>query len=120
MHLTVSGDLSTHSNRNTFIVSVLALSLFSLLFSAGCATVGQDFPVLSVSEIKVGTTTQDEIRAMFGSPWRVGIEDGQTTWTYGKYRYGIFDGKSATDLLIRFDRNNVVSSYTFNTTEHTE
>jgi outer membrane protein assembly factor BamE (lipoprotein component of BamABCDE complex) len=99
---------------------VFGLPVLFLIFSTGCATVGQDFPVLRVSEIQVGTTTQDEIRAMFGSPWRVGIEDGQRTWTYGKYRYGFIDGKSAKDLIIRFDRNNVVSSYTFNTTEHTE
>lgn len=120
MKLIVPGETSSHSSRIILIASFLALSLLSMLFSAGCATVGQDFPVLQVTKIQVGTTTRDEIRSLFGSPWRVGIEDGQKTWTYGQYRYGLFGGKSAKDLVIRFDGNNIVSSYTFNTTEHNE
>jgi outer membrane protein assembly factor BamE (lipoprotein component of BamABCDE complex) len=90
------------------------------MFFAGCATVGQDFPVTSVSQIEIGKTTQDEIRTMFGSPWRAGIENGQRTWTYGNYSYGLFDAKSAKDLVIRFDDRDVVSSYTFSTTQHNE
>ncbi len=120
MKLIDPGNPSAHSKRFVSIAFVLALSLLFISLSAGCATVGQDFPVLQVSERQVGTTTRDEIRSLFGPPWRVGIEDGQRTWTYGKYRYGLFGGKSAKDLVIRFDNNNVVSSYTFNTTEHNE
>jgi hypothetical protein len=90
------------------------------LFLSGCATAGKDFPVASVSDIEIGKTTQNEIRSMFGSPWRVGIEDGERTWTYGNYSYGLFSEKRAKDLLIRFDANDVVTSYTFSTTEHYE
>ena len=92
----------------------------ALLFCASCATVGRDFPVARVSDIRIGETTQNQIREMFGSPWRVGIEDGQRTWTYGKYRYRAFRQASTRDLVVRFDERNIVASYTFNTTEHQE
>jgi hypothetical protein len=88
-----------------------------LLFVSACATVGRDFASSRVSEIHIGKTTQAEIEAMFGQPWRVGLEDGQRTWTYGKYRYRLLGQTSTEDLVIRFDKNNVVTSYTFNTTE---
>ncbi len=102
--------------RNT-LCCVMALFL---LVTMGCATVGKEFPVSRVSDIEINVTTQDRIRAMFGSPWRVGIEDGQQTWTYGKYRYSAFKETSTQDLVIRFNDKGVVSSYTFNTTDHSE
>jgi hypothetical protein len=89
-------------------------------FAVSCATVGRDFPVERVPEIKIGETTQGEIRDMFGAPWRTGIEDGQPTWTYGKYRYTPFGETRTTDLVVRFDEKGFVSSYTFNTTEHSK
>ena len=89
-------------------------------FAAGCATVGRDFPTDRVSKIQVGETTQNDIRSMFGSPWRVGAKDGQLTWTYGKYQYRLFGDTSTEDLVIRFNDRNIVVSYTFNTTEHDE
>ncbi|HBU69563.1 MAG TPA: hypothetical protein DEE98_04170 [Elusimicrobia bacterium] len=90
--------------------------LFAALFSA-CATVGRDFPVESVPSIQIGTTTQNDVINMFGSPWRTGIEDGKPTWTYGKYRYSLFSEASTTDLVIRFDSKGTVTSYSYNTTE---
>jgi len=98
---------------------LLCVLVFAVVF-AGCATVGRDFPVTDVSQIEIGKTTREEVRSMFGSPWRVGIEDGQPTWTYGNYRYSLFQAKSAKDLVIRFNDRGVVASYTFSTTEHSE
>ena len=111
---------SSDGHRVRLLTHLLVLAAMLLLFTASCATVGRDFPVSQVSDIRVGNTTQDEIRAMFGSPWRVGIEDGQRTWTYGKYCYRLFGQASTQDLVIRFDDRNVVVSYTFNTTAHQE
>ncbi len=105
--------------RKHISMFTIVLVLSSALL-AGCASVGRDFPASGVSDIKIGETTQNDIRRMFGSPWRVGIEDGQRTWTYGNYGYGLFTEKSAKDLLIRFNDNDVVASYTFSTTEHGE
>ena len=82
-----------------------------------CASVGREFPVTPVSDLRMGETTQAQIRAMFGEPWRVGVEDGRRTWTYGRYRYQLFGEPSTTDLVVRFDNKNVVVSYSFSTTE---
>lgn len=88
--------------------------------AAACATVGRDFPVANVSDIRIGETTEADIREAFGPPWRVGIEDGRTTWTYGKYRYRLLGEPSTTDLVVRFDATGVVASYSFSTTEYEE
>jgi hypothetical protein len=98
--------------------AMLTALLLITVFLIGCATVGYDFPDAQVSDITIGKTTQDQIRAIFGSPWRIGIEDGQRTWTYGKYRYKLIGQSSTKDLVVRFNDKNIVVSYTFNTTEH--
>ena len=97
---------------------LLVIVLGLILLASGCATVGRDFPVQRVADIRIGETTQEEIRTMFGEPWRVGLEDGQRTWTYGKYRYQLFGEASTTDLVVRFADDGTVASYSFNTTEH--
>ena len=104
---------------NLLLTAFLFCSVVVML-CAGCATVGQDFPDYRVGEIQLNQTTQNEIRSMFGSPWRVGIEDGERTWTYGRYRYQAFGPANTKDLVIRFDKRGMVTSYTFNTTEHQE
>lgn len=96
------------------------LLLITPLFISSCASVGRDFPETRVSKIQIGKTTNKEIQKMFGPPWRVGIEDGSPTWTYGKYNYRILGDSSTKDLVIRFDNNGVVTSYLFNTTEPQE
>ncbi len=112
--------MNVNSKKLKMFARMIIVSTMLIMFFAGCASVGRDFPASRVSDIKIGETTQNDIRNMFGSPWRVGIEDGQRTWTYGNYGYGLFTEKSAKDLLIRFDDNYVVASYTFSTTEHGE
>ena len=82
----------------------------------GCATVGQEFAATRVIEIKIGETTQQEIKQMFGEPWRTGIEDGLVTWTYADYKYYLFAPEDTQDLVIRFDKKQRVKSYAFNTT----
>lgn len=81
---------------------------------AGCLTVGREFPTDRVGQISIGHTTRDEVHRMFGEPWRTGLEDGRRTWTYGHYRYKLFGTTETRDLVIRFDPNGVVASYTFN------
>ena len=99
--------------RNAAFIAVALIAVFL----AGCATVGHKFPSERVPELEIGKTTSEEVRSMFGEPWRTGIEDGLPTWTYGRYKYRLIGDDSTTDLVIRFDANNVVKSYTYNTTE---
>jgi hypothetical protein len=100
----------------TLPIVLAALCVF--LFLSACANVGRNFPSEQVDGIQIGKTTQAEIQEMFGSPWRVGVEDGLRTWTYGKYKYKLFGQSASKDLVVRFDKNNVVVSYSFNTTDH--
>lgn len=102
--------------------SVLKMFLVwaALLTAVACATAGYDFPSDRAHDIQTGETTKNEIRTIFGSPWRVGLEDGQQTWTYGKYKYKLFGNSSTKDLVIRFNAQDIVSTYSFNTTDHNE
>jgi hypothetical protein len=81
---------------------------------AGCMSVGQDFEVSAVRRIEIGQTTRNDVRRMLGDPWRTGVDDGQKTWTYGHYRYSLFGPSDSRDLVIRFDEQGIVRSYTFN------
>ncbi|MGZ4998764.1 MAG: outer membrane protein assembly factor BamE domain-containing protein [Methylomonas sp.] len=96
--------------------SLLLVSGIASTQLTGCFTVGQEFAASRVPEIKVGQTTKKEISELFGTPWRTGLEDGRPTWTYGIYRYALFGGDDTQDLLIRFDPQGIVRSYTFNST----
>jgi hypothetical protein len=93
------------------------LAALAALSLVGCFTVGRSFPTKPVGRLAIGSTTQDQVRDMFGEPWRTGVEDGQRTWTYGHYRYTMLGTARTRDLVVRFDDRNVVASYTFNSTE---
>ncbi len=100
------------------IIAAAILAGASLTMVSGCANVGREFPTNEVGSIKIGSTTMEEIRNRFGAPWRVGIENGQKTWTYGKYHYSLFSDTQTTDLVIRFDGKGIVQAYNYNTTDH--
>jgi outer membrane protein assembly factor BamE (lipoprotein component of BamABCDE complex) len=82
-----------------------------------CVTVGRDFPAKQVAKLHIGTTTREQVRTLFGTPWRTGVEDGQSTWTYGHYHYALLGNTQTRDLVVRFDEHDVVASYTFNSTD---
>ena len=102
--------------RKTFCGLVVSM----LLLSSGCASIGHEFPAGQISTIHIGETTQNEIYSTFGKPWRTGIDNGMKTWTYGNYRYSLFSDHSAEDLVIKFDKRNVVSAFVFNTTKRSK
>ncbi|MDH3520288.1 MAG: outer membrane protein assembly factor BamE [Myxococcales bacterium] len=92
------------------------LVALALVLGAGCMSVGVEFPVEPVRDIEIGVTSRADVQRMFGDPWRTGIEDGQRTWTYGRYRYSLFGAAATRDLVLRFNERGVVTSYTFNST----
>jgi hypothetical protein len=93
----------------TTLILFVALSLPV----TGCMpTVGKAFPFYKVRQVEVEKTTMAEIREMFGEPWRTGLENGERTWTYGEYGVNI-----SRDLVIRYDDQNVVKSYSFSSSE---
>jgi len=88
--------------------------LLCLFMLAGCVSAGKDFNVRMVPQIQLHQTTRAQIEQMFGPPWRTGVEDGKQTWSYGSYKYGVGSDTLSRDLVIRFDANGTVASYTFN------
>jgi len=98
---------------------IILLSTGLLFFASACITLGKDFPGICSCN-KDRETSKSEVRKMFGSPWLSGNQDGELAWTYGNYDYSVFGERKAKDLVIQFDDNGVVTTYTFSTTEHNE
>jgi hypothetical protein len=98
----------------------LSLIVVIPLLSSGCASVGHEFPAGQISAIRIGETTQNDVYATFGAPWRTGIDNGMKTWTYGNYHYSLFSEHSAEDLVIKFDKRGLVSAFVFNTTKRSK
>lgn len=93
----------------------LALGIAGATLPGGCATIGHKFPHEKVAEIRVGETTKGDLLARFGLPYRRGIEDGDSTWTYVHYKFKLFGEKLKTrDLYLRFDQDGCVRSFTYN------
>jgi len=96
--------------RNVVLLWILLLPTLS-----GCVTAGKSFRSDDLSWIVVNKTSQGEIQRALGEPFRVGVDSGSLTWTYGYYRYRLFGETRTKDLVIEFNRDGTVSSYTFNT-----
>ena len=103
-------------HRSSIAATALAVAVFTGCMTTGCMTVGRPFPTQEVRQIETGKTTREEVKEMFGEPWRTGLEDGESTWTYGHYRYSLFGDGMTRDLVVRFDGRGVVSTYSFNST----
>ncbi len=85
--------------------------LTSVLFVCGCGTTGKDFNESLYKNIVVGTTTHKEIQAMFGPPFKKGIQNGYKIWTY-EYNFYNSLGKDITkDMIIVFTQSGVVKSH---------
>ena len=102
------------SQRRSLSIAIAMLAL--AVSGTGCMTVGHPFATHEVSRLEIGKTSREEVRDLLGEPWRTGLEDGDSTWTYGHYRYSLFGEATTRDLVVRFDALGVVSSYSFNTT----
>jgi len=105
-----------HGVRAMKLSFLSIIMVFSTTQLTGCFSVGQEFAGSRVPEIKIGQSTRQDIESIFGTPWRRGSEDGKSTWTYGIYKYYLFGPADTQDLLIRFDKQGIVRSYTFGTT----
>ena len=96
--------------RNVVLVWILSLATLG-----GCVTAGKSFRSDDLSWIVANKTSQGEIQRVLGEPFRVGVDSGSLTWTYGYYRYRLLGETRTKDLVIEFNRDGTVSSYTFNT-----
>ena len=81
-----------------------------------CATVGRNFDSTQLSWLKNGDTTKANVLDKLGQPFRVGIDEGEPSWTYGYYKYRLIGDTNTKDLVLRFDASGKLKSYTLNTT----
>lgn len=86
-----------------------------LCLVCACATVGRSFPPERVTSITRDSTTKAELLGHFGMPYRRGIDDGDSTWTWVHYKFRLFGEHMQTrDLIVTFDDAGRVTSYTYN------
>ena len=102
--------LTGHFSLLLLICSITATQL------TGCFTVGQEFAASRVPEIKIGQTRKQDINDLFGTPWRTGLEDGHYLDIRHLQVFLLFGNNDTQDLLVRFDPQGLVRSYTFSTT----
>ena len=96
------------------MVRRLGLLLASFLILAACAglTIGREFPSLTRETIKNGITTKADLVRIFGEPTQVGMDDGDTTWTW-LYVARSTDKELTKQLTVRFRDGGVVKSYSY-------
>ncbi len=97
------------------LFGLLAGTVMVLALSA-CGTVGKNFNDEMVKEIKINQTTKTQILDWFGAPFKEGVENGRTMWTYQHDKYVLGEVQSK-DLVVLFDDRGVVKAfrYTSNT-----
>jgi hypothetical protein len=96
------------------INSALVLNIFlliSLLFIYGCGSTGKKFNESLYKNIIAGTTTHKEIQAMFGLPFKKGIQNGFKVWTYEYNAYNSLGNDITKDMVIVFTPSGVVKSH---------
>jgi hypothetical protein len=85
--------------------------LVSLLFVYGCGSTGKNFNESLYKNIVAGITTHKEIQAMFGTPFKKGVQNGSKFWTYEYNAYNSLDNDITKDMVIVFTPSGVVKSH---------
>ena len=89
------------------------LTLFSLTACYG--TVGSNFNSSQIKIIQSNVTSQEEILEKFGTPFKKGVENAQTMWTYQFDKWNVFGPAQSKDLVILFNSKNIVKAYRYTT-----
>jgi hypothetical protein len=98
-----------HKANHSLQISLAAIIL--AIFFSGCGTVGKNFDESLYANIAKGTTTHKEIQSMFGPPFKKGIQNGYSVWTY-EYNYvNALGSDIIKDMIIVFEKNGVVKSH---------
>ena len=90
--------------------SLICILAIVFAFSA-CGTVGKDFDIDKAEKIVKGMTTKDDIQAMFGPPFKKGVQNGHPIWVYEKSVYNAVGKDITKSLIVEFESNGVVSKY---------
>jgi hypothetical protein len=96
----------------------MIIVMTSILTLGGCGgTVGKKFNASKIENIINGTTSQTEIKNMFGKPFKTGIQNGKPVWVYEDNRYHLLKNEISKDLIIVFSPSGVVQSHQFMSNE---
>ena len=88
----------------------------TLFFLAACyGTVGNNFDSSQIKNIQSNVTSQKEIFERFGAPFKKGVENDQTMWTYQFDKWNAMGPAQSKDLVILFDNKNIVKAYRYTT-----
>ena len=88
----------------------------TLFFLAACyGTVGNNFDSSQIKNIQSNVTSQEEIFERFGAPFKKGVENNQTMWTYQFDIWNALGPAQSKDLVILFDNKNIVKAYRYTT-----
>jgi len=90
--------------------------MFLVIFLASCyGTVGKNFDSSELKSIQNNVTSQEEIFERLGAPFKKGIENGQVMWTYQFDKWNAVRPTHSKDLVILFDKENIVKAYLYTT-----
>ena len=90
---------------------ILLAGILVVIFFSGCGSVGKNFDESLYTKIAKGTTNKNDVKAMFGDPFKKGIQNGSPVWTY-EYNYvNSFGTDIIKDMIIVFSKNGVVKSH---------
>ena len=93
--------------------------MFLIIFLASCyGTVGKNFDNSELKSIQNNVTSQEEIFERLGAPFKKGIENGQVMWTYQFDRWNAVGPTLSKDLVILFDKENIVKAYRYTASNH--
>ncbi len=92
------------------------IGVFFIILLGACATSGKPFDDSHVKDLKKGATTKLQVLDLFGLPFEEGVENGFDTWTYLDKKASFFGPDSQKDLVISFDKNNVIKSFRYAST----
>ena len=87
-----------------------------LFFLTAChGTVGKSFDSSQIKSIQNNMASQEEIFERFGAPFKKGVENDQTMWTYQFDKWNAVGPAQSKDLVILFDNKNIVKAYRYTT-----
>jgi len=89
-------------------------SLVALVLLAGCVSlrIGREFPSPDAHWIIAGKSDRWGLQRMLGEPYQVGFENGDPTWRWLYVRRDPA-GAVSKDLIVRFNADGIVKTYSF-------
>lgn len=87
------------------------LLLVTVITISGCSNIGTNFDTNLANQIQKNKTTQSDIEAMFGHPYKTGVQNSHPAWVYEFDQYRAVGADSSKDLLVVFNDNKTVRLY---------